>query len=76
MSNVVKKMKKTLFARIIGKIKNDPAHLEQRDIDRNIPLDNIYTNCGEINTITTRRNELRVAKNSNSDVIIAFEDSV
>jgi hypothetical protein len=75
MSSVVKKKKKTLFARIIGKIKNEPAQYDQGDIDRNIPLDDIHTEISDLAVIATRRNELRVAKYSNSDVIVTFEDS-
>jgi len=75
MSNVIKKKKKSLLSRIIGKIKGGSFQHGQDDFTSDVPLNDICTNGEDINAIESRRNELRAAKHGNSDAMVNFGSS-
>jgi hypothetical protein len=70
MSSVVKKKKKTLIAKIIEKAKGESNPQEQEGIALDIPLSDTRTNGVDMETILSRRNELRAMQHSNSDVMV------
>ena len=72
MGSVIKKKKKTLLVKIIEKIKHTSLSDEKRDIEINIPLDDIRTDSNDIITIASRRNDLKNKKHDNSDAMVIF----
>ena len=72
MSSVIGKKKQTLLEKFIGKIKAEPLMNEQRDMDGNIPLADIYINDDDMQTIVSRRKELRTSKHDNKNVKVIF----
>jgi len=75
MGCVIKKKKKSVFDKIIGKIKSDPIPSGQGDITFNISLDDISADNDDVAAITLRRNELRAGKFDNSDAMVSFENN-
>jgi len=73
MGGVIKKKKKSLFSKIIGKIRSTPPSNEQRDIDSNIPLDDVRTDSDDLAAITSRRKELKTKKHRNKDAVVYFD---
>ena len=72
MDSVIKKKKKSLLPRIIGRIKNDSSPHGQDGVVSDIPLDDVSTNSDDIVTIASRRNELKKAKHGNTDAVVTF----
>lgn len=72
MSSVVENKKKTLLEKIFYKIKPETLLHERRDIDCNIPLNDIRIDTGDTDAIALKRNELRTVKHGNSDAVITF----
>jgi len=70
MGGVFKKKKKSLLAKIIGKIKGEPMSFEQRDISPDVTFNDIRTDDDVSDAIASRRNELKAAKHDNSDVAV------
>jgi len=73
MGNVVKKKKKSLFARIFEKTKNAPLPYEQEGMTFGVPLDDVRTDEDEAVAIAQRREELRVTRFGNSDAVVTFD---
>jgi len=75
MGNVIKKKKKSLLSRIIGKIKSDSLTHVQDGFASDVPLNESRTNGEDITAIESRRNELRIDKHGNSDAMVNFGGS-
>jgi hypothetical protein len=75
MNSVIKKTKKTLLTKIIGKIKADPLSNDKRDMDYIIPLDNNRTYNEDMALIAFRRNELKSVKHDGSDTMVTVRDN-
>ena len=73
MGGVIKKKKKTLFAKIVGKIKGEQSPTEQQYIAPDVPLGEIRINNDDAHTILLRRKELKTAKHGNKDATITFD---
>jgi len=73
MSSVIKKKKKTLLEKIIGKIKADPLPNEERNFASDVLLNDIRINDGDAAFIASRRNDLRAGRHGNSDAMVIFE---
>jgi hypothetical protein len=74
MSSVIKKKKKTMLGKILNKIKVKPLPSEQEGINNNVPLADIRIDSGEIATIALKRDELKTAKQNNSNAMVTFND--
>ena len=72
MSNFLEKKKRTIFARIVGKIKENATLSEQKDTVYIIPFDDMRS-VDDLAAIERRRNELRNAGHKNLDAIVSFK---
>jgi len=75
MSSVIRKKKKTLFGRIIRRIESELTPRDERLISPYVPLDNNCENNSDAADIQARRDELKSAKQDNSDMIIVSDDN-
>ena len=75
MSCVIKKNKKPLLARVIGKIKTEPLPYQQDGVASDVPLNEIRTGDDDIAIIVSRRGELRAVKHGGSDAMVIFNRS-
>ena len=73
MDGVVKKKKKSWFARFFGKTKDSPLSHEQEGMAFDVPLDDVRTDEEEAVAIAQRREELRAARFGNSDTVVTFD---
>ena len=75
MSGFIKKKKKPLLSRITGKVMGVPLPSENQYISPDVPLNNIHIEYDVMNTIATRRNELKDVNHGNTDAVVTFNDS-
>jgi RNase H-fold protein (predicted Holliday junction resolvase) len=74
MSSVIKKKKKTLTAKIIERVKGGSNQHKQEDIVLGIPLNVTQMDSKDMETIVSRRKELRAMKHDNSDAMVKLND--
>jgi len=72
MRGVVKKKRKSLFARIFGERKSNPSPSEQEGVGFDLLLGDVRTDDDEAAAIEARRNELRATRHGNSDATVTF----
>jgi len=72
MRGVIKKKRKSWFARLFGNIRSNPSPHEQEDITLDVPLGDVRIDDDEMATIEARRNELRAARHGNSNATVTF----
>ena len=73
MDGVIKKKRKSFFARIFGKIKSNPSECENEGIALDVPLGDVRIDDDEMAAIKARRNELRAARHGHSDAVVTFD---
>jgi len=73
---VIKRNKKSLIARILGKFKTESLPYDKRDISHNIPLDDIGTDSEDVADIARRRKELKATRHGSSDAIITIRTMI
>ena len=75
MIGVIKRRKKSWFARIFGERKSSPLPHEQEGVANDVLLYNIRASDEEVATIGARREELRAARLGNSDAVVIFTNN-
>lgn len=73
MRGVIKKKKKSVFARIVGKIWTAISPCEQASVTSDVPFDDVRISKEDVIAIATRRGELRTSVHSNSDAMVTFD---
>jgi len=75
MKSVVKRKRKSILQRIVGKVKENSSTHEQDSSVSDVPLDDIRMCMSDMASISTRRNELKKTKHSKTDTIVSFYDN-
>jgi hypothetical protein len=69
---VIKKKKKSWFARIFGKRESNPSPSEQDGVGFELLLGDVRIDDDEAAVIEARRNALRAVRHGNSDAMVTF----
>ena len=75
MGRVVKKKKKSLFAKTVEKIKGKASSNIQDGINSDVSLSDLRISDADMAAIVSRRDELRAAKHGVSDAMVRFNGS-